>query len=131
MYRIEKKTSGYLLTFSGKINANEMKQWYDESRLKLESETSHSFGVIIDMKNLLPIDAETSAIMKSGQKLYKEKGMLRSAVILNSPELCGQFKAIASMSGILATERYIDASSEANPIDKAIKWVKDGIDLIK
>ena len=68
MYRIEKKTSGYLLTFSGKINANEMKQWYDESRLKLESETTHSFGVIIDMKNLHPLDAETSGIMKRDRK---------------------------------------------------------------
>lgn len=131
MYRIEKKSSGYILTFSGMIKANEMQQWFDESRLKLSNETSNSFGVIIDMKNLQPLDAETSNIMKSGQKLYREKGMLRSAVILNSPQVCGQFKAIASMSGILSTERYIDASNEANPIDKAVKWVKDGVDLIK
>jgi hypothetical protein len=54
MYRIEKKTSGYLLTFSGVIKANEMRQWFDESRLKLSNETSNSFGVIIDMKTSNP-----------------------------------------------------------------------------
>jgi len=128
MYKIEKKTSGYVLTFAGVINAHEMKQWYDDSRLKLANETSKSFGVIIDMVNLKPLDAETSNIMKNGQKLYKEKGMARSAVILSTSELCGQFKAIASMSGISSTERYIDASKEPNPIAKAIKWVKEGVD---
>lgn len=128
MYKIEKKTSGYILTFSGAVSAQEMKQWYDESRLKLAAESSNSFGVIVDMKHLRPLDSEASAIMKNGQKLYRDKGMHRSAVILSTPELCGQFKAIASMSGILNNERYIDASSVQDPIAKAVKWVKDGVD---
>ncbi|MGE0077422.1 MAG: hypothetical protein AB7S48_06155 [Bacteroidales bacterium] len=128
MYKIEKKTSGYVLTFSGIVNAQEMKQWFDESRFRLANETSNSFGVIVDMKNLKPLDAEASSIMRNGQKLYKDKGMHRSAVILSTAELCGQFKAIASMSGILATEQYIDASNEPNPIAKAIRWVKEGVD---
>ncbi|MCB8964823.1 MAG: hypothetical protein H6536_07295 [Bacteroidales bacterium] len=128
MYRIEKKTSGYVIIFSGVVNAQEMKQWYDESKLKLANESANSFGVIIDMKNLKPLEPEASAIMKSGQKLYRDKGMLRSAVILSNSELCGQFKAIASMSGILNTERYIDASASQDPIAKAIKWVREGVE---
>ncbi len=128
MYRIEKKTSGYVIIFSGVVNAQEMKQWYDESKLKLANESANSFGVIIDMKSLKPLDPEASAIMKSGQKLYRDKGMLRSAVIVNNSEVCGQLKAIASMSGILTTERYIDASTLQDPVAKAVKWVKDGVE---
>lgn len=128
MYKIEKRPSGYILTFSGKIDAAEMQRWFDDSKRNLALEHSGSFGVIINMKDLQPISQEAGTIMKNGQKLYKEKGMKRSAVILNSTEVCTQFKNIAIQTGIYTTERYIDASVEANPVDKAIGWVKDGID---
>jgi hypothetical protein len=128
MYKIEKRPSGYILTFSGTINADEMQRWYNESKTTLIAEISTSFGVIINMKDLLPLEADARSIMINGQKLYKEKGMKRSAVILNSQEICQQFKNLAIQSGIYATERYIDASSISNPVDRAIYWVKDGID---
>jgi hypothetical protein len=128
MNRIEKKSSGYILTFSGQIDANEMQRWFDDSKRKLDLETSTSFGVIINMKDLQPLKPDASAIMKQGQKLYKDKGMKRSAVILNSAEICLQFKNIAVQTGIYTTERYIDASVISNPVDVAIAWVKDAID---
>ena len=128
MYRIEKRPSGYILTFSGDIGEAEMQRWKDESERTLAAETATSFGVIIDMRNLLPLKREVQTIMVSGQRLYKDKGMERSAVILSSADVCRQFKNLAVQSGIYATERYIDASSEANPIQKAISWVKAAID---
>ncbi len=128
MYRIEKRSSGYILTFSGDIGEAEMQRWKDESERKLAAETAASFGVIIDMRNLLPLKSEVQSIMISGQRLYKERGMKRSAVILSSADICRQFTNLAVQSGIYATERYIDASSEANSIQKAVDWVKSGID---
>ena len=128
MYNITKRPSGYILTFSGNIDAEEMQRWKNDSERQLIGETSNSFGVIIDMKNLLPLSAEARNIMVAGQKLYKEKGMKRSAVILNSEEICQQFKTLALQSGIYATERYINAANVSDTIDVAIKWVKDGID---
>jgi len=128
MYKIEKRPSGYILTFSGAINSTEMQNWYNDSKSTLANETSNSFGVIIDMKELQPISQETQAIMVAGQGLYKQKGMKRSAVILASTAIKMQFKKLAQESGIYATERYIDASSYSNPIDIAVKWVKDEID---
>jgi len=128
MYKIEKRPSGYILTFSGTIDQNEMQRWVNESKTTLMSETSGSFGVIIDMKDLKPLSLEAGNVMKQGQKLYKEKGMRRSAVILNSPRLCEQFKNIAIQSGIYVTERYIDASTIDNPSQVAVAWVKDAID---
>jgi hypothetical protein len=128
MYKIEKRPSGYILFFSGVINPDEMQRWCEDSKITLMGETSSSFGVIIDMKDLQPLSLESSNIMKQGQKLFKEKGMKRSAVILNSPKICSQFKNIAIQSRIYVTERYIDASAVSNPEEVAIDWVKEGID---
>jgi hypothetical protein len=128
MYNIERRSSGYILTFSGLINPDEMQRWCDDSKRNLMTESSSSFGVIIDMKNLQPLSSESQALMIDGQKLYKEKGMKRSAVILNNEKVCTQFKNLAIQSGIYSTERYIDASSNNNPVDTAISWVKDSID---
>jgi len=110
------------------IDENEMQRWYNDSKITLMSETSSSFGVVIDMKDLSPLSLEASNVMKLGQKMYKDKGMKRSAVILNSPQVTKQFKNIAIQSGIYATERYIDASTTTNPVGKAVDWVKDSID---
>ncbi len=128
MYKIERRPSGYILTFAGLIEAAEMQKWHDDSESKLMTETSNSFGVIIDMKDLKPLGAEARIIMVEGQKLYKNKGMKRSAVILNSAEVCKQFKNLAVQSGIYLTERYIDASQKKNATEIAINWVKDAID---
>lgn len=128
MYKIEKRPSGYILTFSGVIDEKEMQRWVNESETVLQGETSPTFSVIIDMKDLQPLSLECSEIMKQGQKLYKDKGMRRSAVILNSQKVCDQFKNIAVQTGIYVTERYIDASSVSNPQQVAVAWVKDGID---
>jgi hypothetical protein len=128
MYKIERRPSGYILTFSGHINPVEMQSWKAESEKALSTETRTSFGVIIDMKDLMPLNTEAKDIMVAGQKLYKIKGMKKSAVILNSAEVCSQFKNLALISGIYSTERYIDASQVANAVEVAINWVKDGID---
>ena len=128
MYKIERRPAGYILTFSGLIDQTEMQRWHDDSARNLSTETSSSFGVIIDMKNLQPLSAESRTIMVAGQKLYKEKGMKRSAVILNSPEVTAQFKNLALQSGIYSTERYIDASQVSNAVDIGINWVKDATD---
>lgn len=128
MYKIERRPSGYILTFSGNINEEEMQRWCNESQMHLSTEVSKSFGVIINMKDLQPLTPETQAVMIKGQKMYKEKGMKKSAVILNSARVCEQFKNLAIQSGIYATERYIDASKVEKPVDMAINWVKDNID---
>ena len=127
MYKIERRPSGYILTFAGMIKIDEMQNWKKDSQIALSQESSSSFGVIIDMRDLQPLASETQDVMIEGQKLYKQKGMLRSAVILSSAIISLQFKKLAKESGIYATERYIDATC-SNPIEIAINWVKDGTD---
>lgn len=127
MYKIEKKTSGFLLTFGGIIDAAEMQQWLAESEKTLATAQA-PYGVIVDMRTLKPLAADAQAIMVQGQGLYKTKGMQRSAVILNDAITTLQFKRLAQQSGIYAFERYIDASKHADWTKVAVDWVKDGTD---
>ncbi len=50
-------------------------------------------------------------LMEEGQKEYKERGMTRSVVILDSAIMAMQFKRLAKDTGIYQWERYIDAST--------------------
>lgn len=128
MYKIERRPSGYILTFSGVITLEEINNWYKDSEEQLLFEDRESFGVIINMKDLIPLAAKERLVMVEGQKLYKDKGMRRSAVILKNNIICQQFKNLAIQSGIYKTERYIDASAVPNPVEMAIDWVNDAID---
>jgi hypothetical protein len=127
MYSIERKSSGYLLTFGGVIGKEEMAAWVSESEEALKDAPS-TFGVIVDMRNLAPLQAEVQQVMVQGQGLYKNAGMQRSALVLNSSAVTIQFKRLSKESGIYAFERYIDASSTPNWTEVAVKWVRDEID---
>jgi len=127
MYKIEKRSSGFFLTFGGYVKREEMDNWCSDSRGQLNG-TSAPFGVIVDMRELKPLPADAQEVMVRGQKLYKEAGMQRSAVILNNAVTTMQFRRLAKESGIDAWERYYDASSEPKWEEKALSWIKSGID---
>jgi len=127
MYKIEKKDFGYKLTFGGFIKLDEMKQWVDESKKTLESSPS-KFGVMVDMRELKPLPKDAQEHMQVGQKSYKDKGMERSVVILNSAVLTVQFKRIAKETGIYDWERYINAAKDSNWEETGIKWLVDALD---
>jgi hypothetical protein len=128
VYRIERRESGYLLTFGGVIDAAEMGRWYRDSRRALAAETGKPFGVIVDMRTLVPLGQDAQVIMVDGQALYRRAGMERSAVILSKALVTAQFKRLAKQSGIYDWERYIDASSTERWSEKAVNWVKFGVD---
>ena len=102
------------------IKEDEMKKWCDASKKALIS-APKEFGVFVDMRKLKPLPFESQKHLQDGQKLYKEKGMIRSVVILDNAVLTMQFKRLAQESGIYAWERYLDASKNLN-------WEKAGID---
>ena len=127
MYNIEKKEYGFKLTFGDFIKAEEMKQWVDTSKKVLLGAPS-GFGVFVDMRTLKPLPSDAQKPMEEGQKLYKQKGMTRSVVILNSATTTSQFQRLAKESGIYAWERYIDASKKSDWENVGIDWLKNGKD---
>lgn len=127
MYQIQKKDYGYLLTFGGLIKAPEMQQWLDEAKQVITS-APKEFGVFVDMRTLVPLPAESQPLMQEGQKLFKKKGMVRSAVILNSQITKLQFVRIAKETGIYEWERYIDASSDPAWEASGMAWINQAKD---
>jgi hypothetical protein len=127
MYSIEKKDFGYKLVFGDFIKADEMKKWVEESRKALAA-APKEFGVFVDMRTLRPLPSDSQVSMEEGQKLYKKKGMVRSAVILDSKVITLQFKRIAKETGIYEWERYIDASATPDWEKTGLEWIRDGKD---
>lgn len=127
MYKIEKTSYGVKIFFGDVIVKSEMMNWLSESQ-KIVKTLSNKFGILVDMRELLPLAADTQTVLQEGQKLYKEKGMERSVVILNSPILTMQFKRLAKETGIYAFERYIDSSKNSNWEAMAKEWIVNAKD---
>ncbi len=127
MNNIEVKNYGFKLVFTGQIKAEEMQEWVEKSKKKLLN-SPREFGVLIDMRTLKPLAPETQAHMIEGQKLYKQKGLKRSAVVINSATTKIQFKRMAKDTGIYEWERYIDASTTPDWEKVGESWIKDSID---
>ncbi|MCK5521063.1 MAG: hypothetical protein KAI81_08115 [Candidatus Marinimicrobia bacterium] len=127
MYKVEKKPYGYKLLFDGFIAADEMEKWVEESKNQLTS-ASKEFGIFVDMRGLKPLPADAQTIMQGGQKLYKQKGMLRSVVIVSNAITKMQFQRIGKETGIYNWERYIDSSATPNWETVGVDWVSKGID---
>lgn len=127
MYKIEKSSIGFKLTFGGNMQKPELDQWFNEAETALKG-CKPGFGVIIDMRTLEALRPEAQAVMVKGQSLFREKGMKRSAVILKDKVVTIQFMRLAKDSGIYAYERYFDASADPNWQKHAENWLGAGID---
>lgn len=127
MYLIEKTDYGLHLTFGGRILEEEMAAWVEESSQLLNKQRG-KFSVFVDMRTLDPIASEAQVQMQKGQRLYKQKGMERSVVILDNATLTRQFQRIARQTGILPWERYINASAVKDWETVGLNWIKSGVE---
>jgi hypothetical protein len=127
MYQILQTSWGFLLTFGGRMNSNEMMQWFADSKMAL-GKTGKAFGVIVDMRTLEILGKQARQIMVDAQRYYREHGMNRSAVIVNSSLTNMQFQRIASHSSIRETERYFDEWEQSDWWQLAEDWVIRGIE---
>ena len=80
------------------------------------------------MRELKPLPEDSQKHMEEGQKIYKAKGMSRSAVAVNGAATKMQFKRIAKESGIYEWERYIDAASTPAWENIGVDWIKSSVD---
>lgn len=119
MYKIEKTDYGFHLTFSGRIEAAEMLKWDQESELMFRSFKKQDFVVLIDMTQLQMLPQDSKTILIDGQKLYRDKGMQKSAVLAPNLLVKSQMTNTARESGILDTERYFLNSD----LKSALQWL--------
>lgn len=126
MTNVEKQNYGYKVTFAGSVSPEDMSSWVDKSKETVTNSNS-GFGVLIDMREMSPLSPAAKAHLEEGQKIYKAKGMKRSAVIVNQGFIATQLKMVAQQTGIYDWEKYIDASVNNDWENKAVNWLNNGI----
>ena len=127
MYKIEKKGFGFKLTFAGSISAQEMAEWLEDARQAVAGQQG-PFYVFVDMRTLIPLSREAQVHMDEGQRLYRQAGMVRSVVIINSPVTEAQFRRIGGQTGIARGERYINAIETPNWEQVGLDWLLKEVD---
>jgi len=128
MFKIAKQSFGFVLTFAGKIDAKEMQEWVNATRKELAAPLPDVWGVIVDMRELQPLAVDVQTVMVEGQKLFKQRGMKRSAVALKDAVTTMQFRRLARESGIDAWERYINVEETQNWQSAAKQWITDAVE---
>ena len=126
MYSITAEKYGIHLVFSGRIDSEEMRVWFDESREFLKT-IKGTFGVFVDMRKLEVIPPDAIRTMIEGQRHYRISGMMRSAVIMKNYSIMNQFISIAKESGIAPGERYL-METDGDRTDEALSWIVNGIE---
>ncbi len=122
MYTIQRCHFGYLMSFGGKIDSTEMRYWFRESKSVLAA-APRTFGIVVDMRDLSPLSIEAREVWEEGKRLFRTKGMLRSAVVVAKDCLASELRRIARSSGTSDWEKFIDASDLPNWQEVAVSWV--------
>jgi hypothetical protein len=86
------------------------------------------FGMLINMRGLKPLPKKALKGLHQAQWLYKNKGMVRSAVVVSNAVLKTHLMQLAKQAGIYDWERYIDASTDQNWEQTAEDWIEQAID---
>ncbi len=125
MYKIEKTDYGFRLEFGGFIQADEMQQWYEDTKKTLEDVTEE-YKVLVDMRKMKTLPPDSKKILEEGQRLHVEKGGRGSAVIVDNVITKEQQRNLGAKSGVGPREVYIDGS-EPDWEEKAMNWLLHGI----
>jgi len=126
MYKIEQKSYGVKLVFSGFLREAEMVSWQTEM-LGLLKELPESFGMLIDMREMTAMPAKSQEIVMTTQKIFKSR-IIRSATVTKSVITDLQSKRIGTVSGVNETKRFINAIDKPDWEASAINWIKNGVD---
>lgn len=127
MYTIEQTEFGFQITFAGKMDERELREWSADSQTALQ-DAPEEFGVLVDMRELKLLSDDEQRLMRAGQQQYRDAGMTRSSVILESAILTLQFRRLAKESGIYDWERYLNAGTTDDWHQQAVDWLTDGVD---
>ncbi len=126
MYEIEVTDFGFKVTFSGHL-APEQAQGYKDELIILMQTLPEKFGILVDMRNLKPLGAESQAIITSSQGLVADR-LTRSATVVNSTILFMQFRRLSKVSHVIDTKRFVDASKTEDWELVGTNWIVDGVD---
>lgn len=129
MYTVEPSAHGFTITIGDKVTSEDATLVLEQSRAVLE-DCAKPFGVLVDIRSLRPLPREVERLIDQTQRLFRENGLRRSAVVLASATLTMQFRRMAAESGVAAGERFIDASQDPQWHRTALAWIVDGVEPV-
>ncbi|BDS12438.1 hypothetical protein [Aureispira anguillae] len=124
MYIVERKDYGVKITFAGFIREKEMKAWQLEM-VKLLKTLPDKFGMLIDMREMKAIPAESQQILMATQKIFKPH-VLRSASITAAAITNMQFKRMGDKTKVNETKIFINALEVPNWEEVGETWIVKG-----
>ena len=127
MHRIEQTQYGYKLVFEGFLQKQDLSTLLDDMKQTIRSR-GRKFPVLLDMRHSRAFPAESQETLKQAIQFCKELGMGRNAVVLNSAIATLQARRLGKETGIDATSRYIDASTEQEWEKIALDWLERAVD---
>jgi DNA invertase Pin-like site-specific DNA recombinase len=127
MHRIEQTQYGYKLVFEGFLQKQDLSTLLDDMKQTIRSR-GRKFPVLLDMRHSRAFPADAQEILKEAIRFFKQVGMERNAVVLNSAIATLQTKRLLKETGIDATSRYFDASTEQDWEKVALAWLVGAVD---
>jgi hypothetical protein len=96
---------GYRTTVTGWVTAPELTQWHDDCKL-LVSTLEPGFGQLVDLRRARALPPDSVPLLADFMRYLREKGLLRSAVVVDSAITKMQVSRLAKETGLDAFERY-------------------------
>lgn len=127
MHRIEQTQYGYKLVLEGFLQKQDLSTLLDDMRKTVFSR-GRKFPVLLDMRHSRAFPADVQEILKEAIRFFKQVGMERHAVVLNSAIATLQLRRLGKETGIDAASRYIDASTEQDWERVALDWLVRAVD---
>lgn len=127
MHRIEQTQYGYKLVFEGFLQKQDLSTLLEDMKQTVFSR-GRRFPVLMDMRHSRAFPADAQEILKEALRFFKQVGMERNAVVLNSAIATLQARRLGKETGIDAASRYIDASTEQDWERIALDWLVKAVD---
>lgn len=127
MHRIEQTQYGFKLVFEGFLQKQDLSTLLDDMKQTVFSR-GRKFPVLMDMRLSRAFPTDAQEILKEAIRFFKQVGMERNAVVLNSAIATLQARRLGKETGIDAASRYIDASTQQNWEKVALDWLVRAVD---
>lgn len=129
MHKLEETKYGYRVTFEGFMSPEDMGKLLTDVKAKVRPRDD--FAVFVDFRRAPAFSAETQEVLKDVIGAFKERGMGRQVVVLNSAIATLQAKRLSKETGVIEFCRYLDASTDPEWEQVAMDWLIKGVDPYK
>ncbi len=128
MYSINDTDYGFRITASGEFASHEVEQIQMELFDRIEKRGT-PFSLVVDIRRHIPLNESVLREMESLHRETAKKGLVRAAIIIDSPIIKGQAVQIGHSSHTISKDRFIDAAKYCDWEERAIAWARDGVEV--